>query len=757
MNSQKESTQDDDDGPSVDSENVNERIMARRLRIQRRVDVSKREASGEDLSQKKTKELTSELSKSRKQIEMSQQVLIKLISDGGELVSNVEAACDSREALRRMEEDENRRLRTEKLEAEVKAAAEKFEDITRKWDISLSKDAPQDLSDMLEEQKNSCDAVVDEKNKLINDLQMDLKSKDDRYVKDLRKQSEDVDIMLERMEEQIRSLKKAYREELDNIENAFYTERKELLDSQKEKWKVLTDSRQTKEVEYLDMREGRVNDFETQLQNLRVQDAEEYNMVKIKLETDVQILEQNLQQMKATYQLNQEKLEYNFQVLKKRDEENTITKSQQKRKITRLQDLLNNLKQKLKKQEKSYNDENQTLADDLKRISEQYKELQKKFRHFQATDNKKFNDIWKMNEEQIKELVSDVLSEDQIIFEQQLGMSWASPNLDFLDNVGPLSPGKHSSRTALEAASEIIVGSNQTKDEDAALKRESVSDVKKVKIVENYQSKEENLKRESPSEEGTAVKKRVSIASEPMTIDSKSMEGFLMQDSTADTTKIASVQIKHMLELLCDESGFLVEEKLMKLLAPIEKNEQSLMKLDAIFNAIGVETEGDIYMLEQYLKKQQESNKVATTETLVSTATQDSMKNHTDFIHPNDVIKSLRKFVEDSSEPYRESRRQSMKFGLGPVRDANHDEDYWRQLASVLDEKKEALWNAIIDGFEKYNHVLTERATLIHDTDALRQQNAELRMLLRQYLSSKVNQELEIPPTRVLQMELARE
>ena len=49
----------------------------------------------------------------------------------------------------------------------------------------------------------------------------------------------------------------------------------------------------------------------------------------------LQTLEQNLQQMKATYQLNQEKLEYNFQVLKKRDEENTITKSQQKRKITR--------------------------------------------------------------------------------------------------------------------------------------------------------------------------------------------------------------------------------------------------------------------------------------------------------------------------------------------------------------------------------------------------------------------------------------
>ena len=48
-----------------------------------------------------------------------------------------------------------------------------------------------------------------------------------------------------------------------------------------------------------------------------------------------QILEQQLQQMRATYQLNQEKLDYNFQVLKKRDEENQITRNQQKRKITR--------------------------------------------------------------------------------------------------------------------------------------------------------------------------------------------------------------------------------------------------------------------------------------------------------------------------------------------------------------------------------------------------------------------------------------
>ena len=39
----------------------------------------------------------------------------------------------------------------------------------------------------------------------------------------------------------------------------------------------------------MESRRKRVEDHENQLQTLRVQDAEEYNMVKIKLETDVQV------------------------------------------------------------------------------------------------------------------------------------------------------------------------------------------------------------------------------------------------------------------------------------------------------------------------------------------------------------------------------------------------------------------------------------------------------------------------------------
>lgn len=726
---------EEDCGPSIDSDNVDERIAARRLRIERRLEALKREQSDGEHNIKSTSAPDKEASKSRKQIEQSYQRLTKLTLDGSELVSNVEVACDAREAALRREEDESRRLRKAKLEEEVKIATEKFDEITKRWEMAVKKDIPQELKQILKAQQEKCDHMIEEKNKLINDLQQDLKQKDDQYVKDLRKQAEDVDLMIERMEEQMKSLKKAYEEELDNIENSLYSERKDVLLQQKTKCTNQSEQRKNKELEYSDMRQKRVDTFEDQLQTLRVQDAEEYNMVRIKLETDVQILEQNLQQMKATYQLNQEKLEYNFQVLKKRDEENTITKSQQKRKITRLQDLLNNLKTKLKNQERGFGDDNQSLSDDLKRITEQYKELQKKFRHFQATDHKKFGDIWKMNEEQIKDLVSDVLAEDRIIFEQQLGLEWQPPNLGFLKNVGPLQSLKGTSKSAMDAVHEILSATSPPKPNPP----NAISPPKPT----------------NPTPVNDDVIK-----------EDGSMEIISKIDTIADY-KLSAHAIKHMLELLCDESGFLVESKLIKLLAPIDKDEQSLMKLDAIFNAIGVETESDIMNLSKYLYKSrripiitQQPSEDSTLERNESNETmvtdQPTEQIAYDLIHSNDVIKALRMFVNDNQEPIRETSKASSKLGISVLRDDTQDQAYWSQLSSVIDGKKERVWDALIEGFEKYSHVLGERATLIQDTDSLRQQNSELRMLLHQYLSSKVNNELQIPPTRVLQLELSR-
>ena len=62
-----------------------------------------------------------------------------------------------------------------------------------------------------------------------------------------------------------------------------------------------------------------------------------------RLETDIQTLEQHLESMRAAYQLNQEKLDYNYRVLLERDAENQATITQQKRKVSKQRDLLSTL------------------------------------------------------------------------------------------------------------------------------------------------------------------------------------------------------------------------------------------------------------------------------------------------------------------------------------------------------------------------------------------------------------------------------
>ncbi|XP_067840470.1 dynein regulatory complex protein 1 [Heptranchias perlo] len=742
--------------PSLNSEDPEERIAARRLRIARRIEEKKRDAQGiGDGVEEEDKE---DRSKSCKQVEDSHQRLIKLKSDGTALVTNVQVAEDSREVQRRTKEREVEKQRTARLENEATMSEENFEGITKKWLSAKARKIPQDLRDILIKQQQLCAELIEGKNKLINDLQKELKLKDDQYVKDLKKSAEDIDLLLERMEEQIKNLIKSYRVEIIQIEKAFQLERHELLNKHHLVWEKKMQTRRDKEIEYLVTRMEKVEEYENQLQQLRIQDAEEYSMIKIKLETDVEILEQQLEQMKATYQLNQEKLEYNFQVLKKRDEENTVTKSQQKRKITRQQDILNKLKARLTKQEKMYREENQTLTDQYKRTVELYKDLQKKIRHFAAIDAKKFEGIWLMNEGEAKDLVRKALDADRIIYEQQLGLSWTMPDLCFMKNVGPIVSCAKKKKSAVQLAEEVILGDRGTRD-----------------VMEKSETGEK-------SSMWNAIFQNICYSAS---------EDKAMELCGGKPGEISLSTVKTLLQVLCDESGFLIESKLLKILAPLKQDEQSLIKLDAIFAALGIENEDDIIKLTEFFIKNCKKSKSELdkdTEVLLQQFDEDVLeelqdnaeeladgmepaaeeevcineddeeeadvcsdmlsKQHLELVHPNDILKTLRFFLEDNQKP---REKLQPKVATVKERDTSEDSAYWDAMAKVIPENKLKTWNCLEESLGKYFNILVKRADLNTEKCCLAQQNAEFRLLLQQYIRSRVNNELEIPPTQLIQ------
>ena len=515
-----------------EADSQDERIQQRRERVKARMEAARREAKGEQPHKDEDDEKDVEKDRaSKKQMEDSKQRLDKLISDGTQLVTNVKVAGDAKEVQRRMDEDESKKTRFEKLEAEANASIERFEEIMRRWDPALGKTIPQDLQEKLAEQKAACDAMRDEKDKLINDFQQELKCKDDQYVRDLKKQAEDVDLILERMEDQVKTIMRGYREELEEIEKAFVSERAKLLERHVSTWNSEMENRRLTELQYLKERERRIDDYEQQLQHLRQQNAEEYKRIMMKFEREVQVLQQQIEQMKATFQLNAEKLEYNYHVLKKRDEENMITISQQKRKITKLQDVLTNLRKKLAKQEEQHQIENVNITEEYKKNSQQFADLQKKYKLFQAADAKKFEEVWEMAEENVRKLAGIVQQGDKSIHEQQLGLPWEAEQL-------PESPMKQAT--------------TQTND-------------------------------------GT-VSQALQYVASILSSDGDSC-------TTVNDDKFSPSLIQQALQLVCQESGFLIDDKLLRLLVPLEEDEKLLMKLDSIFKALLIETEEDIHKL----------------------------------------------------------------------------------------------------------------------------------------------------------------
>ncbi|XP_030655535.1 dynein regulatory complex protein 1 isoform X3 [Nomascus leucogenys] len=712
--------------PSVHSDNPQERIQARRLRIAARLEARRREALEEYLDGKKESE--EDQSKSYKQKEESRLKLAKLLLCGTELVTNIQVAIDIRESHRRVEEEEIKRQRIEKLENEAKISQDKFDEITSKWEEGKQKRIPQELWEMLNTQQLHCAGLLEDKNKLISELQQELKIKDDQYVKDLKKQSDDICLLLERMEEQVKNVMKTFREELYNIEKAFEVERQELLASNKKKWERALQAHNAKELEYLINRMKKVEDYEKQLNRQRNRDCEEYNMIKIKLEQDVQFLEQQLQQRKAIYQLNQEKLEYNLQVLKKRDEESTMIKSQQKRKINRLHGILNNLRSKYAKQIKQFQEENQSLTSDYKRLVMQFKELQKAMRHSALIDDKKFREVWLVNEEEAKDLIARAFDVDRIIHTHHLGLPWAAPDFWFLKNVGPIS--QQPQKSATQIVEEMLMRTEEEEAEEATSEPESYLDLPK---------------------------------------------------------QISEKTTKRILMLLCDESGFLIESKLLSLLLPLEQNECYLLRLDAIFSALGIESEDDLYKLVNFFLKyrahrlssslqikpcsQASMEKASMEETSIGSelelAEQTEMEGEKEeslveggkeeeeetppcpwVIHPNDVLKILEAFVMGLKKP-RDS--QTLPRVQKNVHNNSKDSEYWQALTTVIPSSKQNLWDALYTALEKYHLVLTQRAKLLLENSSLEQQNTELQALLQQYLNSKINSELQVPPTKVLQ------
>ena len=93
---------------------------------------------------------------------------------GNSEVTKVRIMGDSRENERRISEEVNRQGRRQKLLYEAESSARQNAAVAMKWSALFDKEIPQELLQEIEMQRDTCDRIIQSKDRLIKEFKTEL-------------------------------------------------------------------------------------------------------------------------------------------------------------------------------------------------------------------------------------------------------------------------------------------------------------------------------------------------------------------------------------------------------------------------------------------------------------------------------------------------------------------------------------------------------------------------------------------------------
>lgn len=694
----------------LESGDRDDRVAARRARIAARLK-AKREAEDPSLIEPEPEpEPTAE----ETQVRDSKRRLARLKALGFEDVTDIKAVAVAREAHRRGVRDDRKVERRNCIEQERAETMQRDGEVAGGWEKLRGIKVAHDLNAAIQAQKALCDQIVASKNALIAEMTEELDKEDEEFERNIRRQEEEVDETLKRMNSQYNELSAAYMSEFDEIERVFLEERSAALKANMEELDALFQRRDAAEVKYMEDVAATADAYRKELEKHEADDAEEYTMLKIRLETDIANLQRHLADMKSTYLLNAEKLEYNYRVLVERDHENAGTLQIQRRKIAKLRETLMKVKDKFHAMDKKFSDENVRLTDDHRRVTEQFKELEIKFRNFQASDRKKFQEVWAMKEEEIARKVKRALDADRILHEQHLGMVWHPPSEDVFKHPEQLALDE--TRRKRAAAAKVARASSGEQGGTVGMEEDEDVDVE---------------------EEDNPFEQRIANpAYENYLATLVDVFYFLVDPKTQRAVSAAEAAV-------AEGTGASDEERFTTAAAVSRLQAESVLKAMGVTDASSFDGLANALTVDGVDPVMHAGGGGDVAEIMLPSV--DLVSAATKFAAAENLAKSgdsggdgerLQPFGDDA--PATRKTKEQL------------DTEFWERMSNAVGEKNFRVWRQLERSMERYLEMLMKRRDSLRDAESLREQNDELRGLLNQYLSSSVNDELVVPPAAYL-------
>lgn len=705
-----------------------QRIDQRWNRVQQRLAVKLAAQNGDDGNNKDSLNNDDDIvqSQTKLQIKKSRDIVDDSMQSILNNVSDIKLSSEMKASQRRNKCENEYESRMYRLEQTIEKGRELNTEIDNEWNNLHSIKNPQSLYKGIQETKLKCKQLIMGYESTRKQFMSEFKKKSEHYVNLLKSQESDITEMIWRMHDGIKRIKDEYEMQIIEVEKSFMKERREIIESNQNILDQLFDRRTKQEFLILERKIMSQNKYHEDLEKVRREDQESYNKLKINLENHIQLLEQQLEEMRAMYQLNTEKLNYNFQVLKEREKENITTVDHLKRREKKLKESVTNMKEKFNIIDKKSREEYKILNDEYNRISKQYKELQRKFKHFQQTDTQKYDEICDMNRKEAIDLLEQIMKCDQIISTQLLGIEWNPTQWKIPQTVSKelsqtLHNEFHTNRehqfTAMPTLSYSSIGS-------PLKSRENIHEDANTKTIDTDDMVRDNKENETISSDVNASNSSTSKES-----------GEVLTNFTSQ--KYTTEEIMNVMKLLMTEAPFLISSAVKESLHSIPMDKQLLFQCESILKSLGIE---DIEDLEELISLFIKDNKISIEpyQTIQIVKKYVSNRNHTKATDIHTSNFSVKHALTSASREKQERRKRK-------------DQEYWNNLQQVFPDTNFKIWDALEKYLIKYNKILQQRKNEANKIIQLQSENDQLRTLLQQYLSSDANKELIIAPSLMIE------
>lgn len=662
-----------------------------------------------------------QMSKIDQQLELSSTRLGQLVRFGNELVTNIRVANERRELNRRVFEATQQKDMKRILEGENIEAMAKFDDIKARWTELNEINEPMLLWDQIEEQKKRIAEIMARKNEMIAACQQEIDRMNAKYEFDRQRQAADLCCLVERIDNQVETLKESYKHHLELLRNTVEDERQTFSLTADEKWRSFFNALNTNFEEKSKLVRVREQFYSLQLQLLRDSQDELTKQTRVRLEKECERLELELRRTRDNVLMNSEKLDYNYQVLQRRNDENTIITNQQKRRVARLHEMVARTRRNYKQVFHSGRRTILKLTNEIQQLHGSISEMEAKAMHTRNINREKFNRVWNINYEEITDLLTRIFEIDRILHEQQLVMPWKKPNINIENINKPVEKRPNNAMDRIERR---------------------FGKLPKQYGGSGYTATEDEEKPRGP-----------------------------MQELPLESARL----MRNILRKLADRGGFLIEERLLKILKPYSEKEQTMVRIDNIFAALRIRNLdhvmeltkvfepytycptcqpaglsplkcaevflkdqkemrslklGDVNNLDQALLKGKSDGK---TFLVKSHATKDACPNHYLVMEPALVLHAMNLFTNQKHKQiYGSSSESSLEAELIQFND-KEIQAFWRQFTNIFPDSKTHLWKTLEHGLNHYVEVLKMRVQYDAEVVFLRRQNRELRHLLQKF------------------------